>query len=243
VEKQIIETNNFELFNNPQFNNFLELSPGVTGIFNFDTLQYEYISKNVKNIFGYDSDEFMNGGLRFNYSILNTTHADIIASNIFPMYLEQCVKYASAGNLKKLRFSYEYMVNCKSGKAIWCLHQSTIMEVDENGYPLLDLFIITDINETKKDDLINFTIAKKNDQDVFDTIHTFCYQTKDLGLLSGREMQILKLLCEGNTTPKIASILHLSEHTVKTHRKNIMQKMEVRNSMDIMKIAYEKGLL
>ncbi len=236
-------SNNFELFNNPQFNSFLELSPGVTGIFNFDTLQYEYYSKNVKSIFGYDSEDYLSGGLRFSYSILNHVHADIIASHIFPVYLEQCVKYASKDSLKKLRFSYEYMVNCKSGKTLWCLHQSTIIEVDENGYPLLDMFIITDINETKKDDLINFTIAKKNDQDFFETIHTIAYQTKDLSLLSGREMQILKLLCEGNTTPKIANILHLSEHTVKTHRKNIMQKMEVRNSMDIMKMAYEKGLM
>jgi DNA-binding CsgD family transcriptional regulator len=241
----MISENNFELLSNPQFNQFLELSPGVTGIFNFDTLQYEFYSKNVKHMFGYDAREYLDGGLRFSYSIINKVHADIIASHIFPVYLEHCVKYAQAGEaVKKFRFSYEYMVNTKSGKTIWCLHQSTIIEIDENGYPLLDLFIITDINETKKDDLINFTISKKNDRDdCYETIHTFAYPTKDLGLLSGREMQILKLLCEGNTTPKIASILHLSEHTVKTHRKNIMQKMEVHNSMDIMKIAYEKGLL
>lgn len=205
-------------------------------------MQYEFYSKNVKSFFGYAASEYLEGGLGFAYSTFNKVHADIIATNIYPVYLEHCVKHASTG-LKKLRFSYEYMVNCKSGQTRWCQHQSAIIEVDENGYPLLDLFIITDINDTKKDDLINFTISKKNEDDFFETIQMFTYQTKDLSLLSGREMQILKLLCDGNTTPKIANILHLSEHTVKTHRKNIMQKMEVRNSMDIMKIAYEKGLL
>jgi DNA-binding CsgD family transcriptional regulator len=234
---------NFSFLNNPQFDVFLESSPGIIGIFNFDKIGYEYITKNVKYIFGYEAEEYINGGLNFNFSKINPVHADIIASNVFPMYLEYCVKYASQGEIKKLRFSYEYKVNCKSGKALWCLHQSTIIEVDQDGYPLLDLFIITDINELKKDDLINFTIAKKDDQDYFETIHTATYQTRDISLLSAREMQVLQLLCEGKSTPKIALILHLSEHTVKTHRKNIMQKMEVKNTMDIMKIAYEKGLL
>ncbi len=238
-----MENSSFELFQNPHFNNFLESSPGITGIFNFDTLQYEYLSRNVRNILGYDPEDYLNGGLGFNYSILNSTHADIIASSIYPMYLEQCVKYASEGVLNRLRFSYEYIVNCKSGKRLWCLQQSTIIEIDEDGHPLLDLFTITDINAIKKDDLINFTIAKKNDQGIFETIHTSSFQTKDFSLLSGREMQILKLLCEGHSTPQIAGILHLSEHTVKTHRKNIMNKMEVRNRMDIVKIAYEKGIL
>jgi DNA-binding CsgD family transcriptional regulator len=231
-----------DIFNNSEFIELLESSPGVMGVFNYDTFQYKYISKNVKNIFGYDIEEYLDGGLNFKYSTLNKVHADIIATNIFPVYMEYCVKHASDEGVKRLRFSYEYKVNCKSGNSIWCLHQFTIIKVDNSGYPILDLFYISDISETKKDDLINFTIAQKNNNDVYETIYTVSHQTRDLSLLSGREMQIVKLLCEGNSTPKIANKLHLSEHTVKTHRKNILQKMEVKNTMDIVKIAYEKGL-
>jgi DNA-binding CsgD family transcriptional regulator len=233
----------FKLFENPQFNSFLESSPGITGVFNYDNLQYEYFSKNVKNILGYDAEEYIEGGLGFSYSIMNSAHADIIASNIIPTYLEHCVRYAENGGVKKLRFSYDFQVTCKCGKPIWCQYQFNIIEVDDNGYPLLDLFLITDINETKKDDVINFNIALKNNDNYFETIHSITYHTKKIKLLSEREMQILKLLCEGNSTPRIASLLSLSEHTVKTHRKNIMSKMAVNNSMDIVKIAYEKGFL
>jgi DNA-binding CsgD family transcriptional regulator len=232
-----------ELLNNPGFGNFLESAPGIVGVFNYDNFQYEYFSKNVKNVLGYEAEDYINGGLGFSYSTLNSIHADIIATNIFPVYLDYCVKHASNEGLKKLRFSYEYLVNCKSGKSIWCQHQFTILEVDHKGSPIRDLFFITDINETKKDDLINFVIAQKNDQNIFETIYSIAYQTRDLSPLSVREMQILKLLCEGNSTPKIATILHLSEHTVKSHRKNILQKLEVKNTMDIIKIAYDKGLI
>ncbi|HWZ23383.1 MAG TPA: helix-turn-helix transcriptional regulator, partial [Cytophagaceae bacterium] len=207
-----------ELFDNPKFNHFLEFSPGIVGVFNYDTFQYEYFSKNVKGILGYDSEEYMNGGLGFKYSTLHDIHADIITSNIFPKYIEYCIKYAPNEEVKKLRFSYEYMVNSKSGKKVWCVHQSTIIKLDSNGYPILDLFFISDITETKKDDIINFNISKKNEEGIYETIYSIAYETRKLSLLSSREMQILKLLCEGNSTPKIADKLNLSEHTVKTHR-------------------------
>ena len=231
-----------QLFDNHNFNDFLESSPGIVGVFNYDTFQYEYFSKNVKCILGYDSEEYIKGGLGFKYSTLNSTHADIITSNIFPTYIEYCIRYAANEEVRKLRFSYEYMVNSKSGKKIWCIHQSTIIKVDDNGYPTLNLFFISDISEIKKDDIINFNISKKNEDGIYESIYSIAYETRKLTLLSSREMQILKLLCEGNSTPKIANKLNLSEHTVKTHRKNILQKMEVKNTMDIVKIAYEKGL-
>ncbi len=237
-----MNNNKFEIFNNPDFIQLIELSPIVVGVFNFDTFGYEYLSKNIEDFFGFKLEEYFKGGLSFKYSTLNKVHADIIATNIFPIYMEHCVKHSANGGVKNLRFSYEYLVNCKSGKSIWCLHQFTIIKVDSNGYPILDLFYISDINESKKDDLINFNIAQKNADGVYETIYSAAYQTRDLALLSSREMQILKLLCEGNSTPKIAEKLHLSEHTVKTHRKNILQKMEVKNTMDIVNMAYAKGL-
>ena len=232
----------FELLGNFNFNELLESSPGIIGIFNYDTFKYEYYSKNVKAILGYDSEEYMNGGLSFEYSTLNNIHSDIITTNIFPAYIEYCIKYAANEEVKQLRFSYEYMVNTKSGRKIWCAHQSTIIKLDANGHPILNLFFISDISDTKKDDLINFNISKKDENGVYETIHSIAYETRKLTLLSSREMQILKLLCEGNSTPKIADKLNLSEHTVKTHRKNILQKMEVKNTMDIVKIAYDKGI-
>jgi DNA-binding CsgD family transcriptional regulator len=232
-----------KLLNDGQLGIFLESFPGIVGIFNFDTLQYQHYSENVRHFFGYTAEDYMKGGLDFSFSKINTIHAEIITTSVFPVFLEHCAKYSNNGEIKDLRFSYEYIVNCKSGKTIWCMHHSTILEVDEHGHPLLELFIITDINETKKDDLINFIISKKGKLGIFETINTFSYQTKDFSLLSSRERQILKLLCGGNSTPEIAKILYLSEHTIKTHRKNIMQKMKVKNKMDIVKIAFEKGLL
>lgn len=228
---------------NPLLSPLLNSYAGIIGIFNYNSFKFDYFSENVKNILGYSAEDYLNGGLSFSYDTLNPIHASIITNEIYPIFLEYCVKHASNQDLKHLRFSYEYQVNAMYGKTVWCHHQFTIIEVDEQGYPILDLFCITDISESKKDDVINFVVAQKNEKEVYETIFSTSFQTRDLTVLSNRELQVLKLLCEGNSTPKIAIILNLSEHTVKSHRKNILLKMEVKNSMDIIKVAHEKGLI
>jgi DNA-binding NarL/FixJ family response regulator len=66
--------------------------------------------------------------------------------------------------------------------------------------------------------------------------------TRDL-LLSEREIQILKLLANGSTSEDIASQLRISGLTVKTHRKNMMQKLNASNGMELIKKAFERGLI
>jgi DNA-binding NarL/FixJ family response regulator len=62
-------------------------------------------------------------------------------------------------------------------------------------------------------------------------------------LLSAREIELIKLIGEELTMREIAQKLFISEHTVKTHRKNIMAKMEVKNTAGLMKKAFILGLI
>lgn len=55
-------------------------------------------------------------------------------------------------------------------------------------------------------------------------------------LLSKREKEIALLIAKGLQSSQIAIELHISEHTVTTHRKNIMRKMNVHNSMQLAKV-------
>jgi DNA-binding CsgD family transcriptional regulator len=51
-----------------------------------------------------------------------------------------------------------------------------------------------------------------------------------LSSLSKREKQILELIVQGHTDKEIARILNISFYTVETHRKNIIQKLPVKNT-------------
>ncbi len=61
--------------------------------------------------------------------------------------------------------------------------------------------------------------------------------------LSDREIQILQLIAEGLSNKGIAQKLSISEHTVKYHLKNIMQKLGVQNRTEAVAFAIRAGLI
>jgi DNA-binding NarL/FixJ family response regulator len=61
--------------------------------------------------------------------------------------------------------------------------------------------------------------------------------------LSKREMEVLALVADGLTNAKIAELLFTSKRTVETHRQNIMDKTQTRNTASLIKLAARQGLL
>lgn len=66
---------------------------------------------------------------------------------------------------------------------------------------------------------------------------------KGKGDLTSRENEILKLIANGNTNMEIAEELSISNRTVDTHRRNILQKLKVRNTAELIKYAINNGLI
>jgi len=60
--------------------------------------------------------------------------------------------------------------------------------------------------------------------------------------LSARERQVLQLIAESKTSAEIGEVLHISPHTVDTHRRKLMEKLEVHNVVDLVKFAIRHGL-
>ncbi|HHZ66037.1 MAG TPA: response regulator transcription factor [Flavobacteriales bacterium] len=61
--------------------------------------------------------------------------------------------------------------------------------------------------------------------------------------ISSRELDIIKLIAEGNTNKHIANSLFISTHTVMTHRKNIMSKLGISNTAGIVLYAVRENLI
>ncbi len=64
-----------------------------------------------------------------------------------------------------------------------------------------------------------------------------------LSTLSDREQEVLKTIAAGKTSKEIAAELHISERTVETHRRNIHNKLEIKNLAGLVRFAIENGLL
>jgi DNA-binding NarL/FixJ family response regulator len=61
--------------------------------------------------------------------------------------------------------------------------------------------------------------------------------------LTPRESEIVKLIAEGNTSREIADLLTISEKTVDRHRSNILEKLGMRDRVDLTRYAIRRGLV
>jgi DNA-binding NarL/FixJ family response regulator len=61
-------------------------------------------------------------------------------------------------------------------------------------------------------------------------------------ILSPREREVLQLLAEGKSTKEIAEKLNVSVKTIETHRKQIMDKLNIRSIAELTKYAIREGL-
>lgn len=112
--------------------------------------------------------------------------------------------------------------DCSSNEIIECLEETI------NGRKFFCKGIITrmceesiDINNYKSVDLLK----------------------EELISLSEREIEVVKYISEGYTNAQIAAILYISNHTVNTHRKNILKKLSVNNTVGIVMYAIKIGLV
>lgn len=62
-------------------------------------------------------------------------------------------------------------------------------------------------------------------------------------LLTEREREVLQLLAEGKSNKEVASVLGLSPYTVESHRNNLMQKLNLHNTADIVLYAVRKAII
>ena len=61
-------------------------------------------------------------------------------------------------------------------------------------------------------------------------------------VLTAREREVLQLLAEGRSIKQAAALLHVSTSTIETHRRNIMEKLDIHSVAELTKYAIREGL-
>ncbi len=67
--------------------------------------------------------------------------------------------------------------------------------------------------------------------------------TDSYDLLTDREKQVLQLLAEGKSNKEVAAVLSVSPYTIETHRTNLMQKLNLHNTAEIVLYAVRKAII
>ncbi len=120
-------------------------------------------------------------------------------------------------------------------KLVWFISLSKVLTLDDYGKPNLSITIALKISEympfiAKLDRIVEENKFLKDNLDLFLN-------------LTKKEKLILKLMAQGIKINVIAENIHISEETVRTHRKNIKKKLSIKNDAEIVKIAQAFNLI
>jgi two-component system nitrate/nitrite response regulator NarL len=86
-------------------------------------------------------------------------------------------------------------------------------------------------------------LSKAANEKILQQLQSYDLPKNDVPGLTRREKEILQLLSEGLTSHEIGSKLFLSNYTVDTHRKNMLQKFNVHNTQSLMNVVRELGII
>jgi len=123
-----------------------------------------------------------------------------------------------------------YITEClKAGAAGYILKDCPTKELLEaiHSVVLKQIYLSSQITESVVRDYVN--INKGSNNAVFN-------------VLSQREREVLQLLAEGKSTKQIAEKLSVSVKTIETHRKQIMDKLNIHNIAQLTKYAIKEGI-
>ncbi|MDD4108610.1 MAG: response regulator transcription factor [Prolixibacteraceae bacterium] len=122
-----------------------------------------------------------------------------------------------------------------------------MLEAGASGYILKNTgkaeLEIAILQVMKGENYLSQAISTQLAQSLFLKKKTVADEKSDLKMLTEREIEILKMVALENSNIEIAEKLYISPKTVETHRKNLMKKIGVRNSLGIYKFAIKHKLI
>lgn len=232
-----------------RFANMFALGNSYLYIVNLFNFKIEYISDSVKLFVDKDQESIeMN-------DLLRTVHPDEIEninlkSRVIKDFYTSFIDREEVLDYKNM---FSYRMKNADGQVRTMLYQAMPLSVLENGAPEHVFCIQTDVSHLKVTStsavsFLNMEGGKSYyNVDVSKGIFhpDLCEGgKKDLGeLFSEREMQIVKSLSKGKNAEQIADELNLSHHTIKTHRRNILQKSGCANTTELVAKCLTNGLI
>ena len=231
-----IEEYKKKLLEDKEFEKFLCIGNQYMYVADLVNPKIEFISPGVKDILGYELERFYDN-LFFLYEIIHPDDLPLIVKatqKTFKFVYEK--KHTKPfENI----FSMDYRVKKANGDYIRILRQTGVFINDKEGNIAYSIAVCTDISNIKKISKIEFSMTGP-DADLFDFPDEELKQEGNI--FTKREKEVLQLIIQGKTSNDIAGLLFISPLTVTSHRNNMMEKTDTKNTAGLIAHVVEKGL-
>ncbi|MBC3538479.1 LuxR C-terminal-related transcriptional regulator [Rufibacter sediminis] len=228
----------FELEVHKKLLNIFQVGDYYYYIFNCLEAQIEYVHENVTSVLGYRPEDFTVA------NVLARMHPEDLPWFLnFENAVTEFFTQLPPDKILKYKVRYDYRLRKADGEYLRILQQVVTIQADGAGGVLRTLGVHTDISHLKPEGKPVLSFIGLDGEPSYIDVNVKSIFTSEKGILSKREKEILSLLIEGNHSSQIGEKLYISQHTVNTHRKNMLAKTGAASTSELVAKAVREGWL
>ena len=221
------------------FDVHLSLGPSFSFTFNAGENRFEFFSPEILTVLGYDSENLSNTSL---FALFRHIHPEDIQPFITLLRnIKEFIQSPSNNESDCLKMLIDFRLKHAKGKYVRLLVQIETHEMASEHHNLKWIGLASDISFLKLDGELSFRCQNEQLQNRVES-RGFKTKTKKV-LFSSREREILKLLAKGFNSRMIQDALNISQHTIRTHRRNMHKRCNVENTAQLIKLATREGYI
>lgn len=204
---------------------------------------YPFVGSQLEVISGYSIDEFYSKGYLLLIECMHPEERDVMMLRVLPE-LVNFVATVPEEEKKSCQSQFNCRFKRKSGEYINLLAQSYVLEVDRKGRVALALSSIIQL-ETREVLPLRWSARLMKNNGISETVFIKTHNTSiDLiEKITPRELDVLRNLAAGKTSKLIGKELSISHHTVDTHRRRLLKKLNCKTVVELARFAYRNGLI
>lgn len=211
---------------------FLPYSSTFFCVTNTQELSFEYISKNMFSCLGLKNEIVKKGGMRYFWSRIHPEDLEhwLIALKDLMNYT---LSEIPVEERKQMNYSWNYRFKNAKGVYVNILQNTTPLEFDKDIKPIIGLAHYTVLNSNIKIDVCaSAKLLNSNNEYETKYFNNFSQKLISDGI-SNRERDIIRLLVLNYSSKEIAEKLFISSNTVDTHRRNILKKLNISSTGEL----------
>ena len=188
----------------------------IIGIYMIEHKRFLYCNKKLEEILAEGYYAFIREGWDNWYSLIDPIDRGFVKSQI--------TDFCSYPYLKD-QLTVLYHLKDYYGKKIFMKHELLLHQFEKHLLAINYFFDVSD---------------KEKIENCFEPVSTSsqsCFINNNVYTISPREKQVLKLIADGFSSKEIAELLYISNHTAVSHRKNLIEKFQVKNTAHLVRRA------
>jgi DNA-binding CsgD family transcriptional regulator len=206
------------------------------------TGKYHFVGKQQELLSGVPNDEFIAGGVESFLRRVHPADLPVIVHEVYGDFVSWFRQRDASISKEQLVFQYNYRFLNRHDRYSNVMEHVYVQEVDSNGDIALLLGNVIHLGDG---DILPIKSAMNlHRNDIVETVAMKTYNTISGSFkLTRREMDILKNLASGKTSKEIGAQLFISQHTVNTHRRNLLNKMNCSSVVEMVQLAFRAGFI